>query len=288
MGSDTANQFEINTVMLEEAKALEGWNRLEDTASQDAVRAGLLYAARKGKTVHNVRQAINLVNLNFKEFIALELAIFRNDKSHIAVNAQALDHPPIARPSLESAQLAISTLLAYIGEDPAREGLLETPARVVKAWLELTEGNASDPALHLEKDFGLEDVEGVSRYSSMIISSGIPFVSSCEHHMMPFTGEAHLAYIPGASGRVVGLSKLARVVEGYSKRLQVQERMTSQIKDALEQKLEPAGIAVVVIGRHSCQHHRGVKKDGRMVTTAFTGQFLEPYLRAEFLKLIDL
>lgn len=168
----------------------------------------------------------------------------------------------LMQPSDRQVEDGLRTLLTAIGENPDREGLLETPKRVLKAFREFTRGLQENPILHLEKNFSLEDDQSPNQYDGMIISSAIPFTSLCEHHLMPFVGHAYLAYVPGINKRVVGLSKLARVVEGYAQRLQVQERLTVQIRSAL-QSLEPEGVGVVIVAKHSCQHHRGIKKMGR-------------------------
>lgn len=183
--------------------------------------------------------------------------------------------------SADEAKKAIKTLLRYIGEDPSRDGLLKTPDRVCRAWLEVTEGYALDPSEFLSVTF-----EGSS--DEMVLLKDIEFESFCEHHMMPFTGRAHVAYIPNA-GRIVGLSKLARVVDVYAKRLQVQERMTQQIADAINKSLNPLGTAVVVEGRHSCMCLRGARKgDSTMVTSSLLGMFRDfPATRAEFMSLIQ-
>jgi GTP cyclohydrolase I len=182
------------------------------------------------------------------------------------------------------AEDGVRRLLQRLGENPDREGLLETPARFIKAMLEFTSGLKEDPTIHLEKDFSLDDTAPV-QYGGMIISAGIPFVSLCEHHLLPFSGECHIGYVPSlARKRVVGLSKLARLADGYARRPQVQERLTQQIADALR-KLDPAGIMVVVSAKHTCQCLRGVRKDGRMVTSSVYGIFEEAAARAEFLSL---
>ena len=160
-------------------------------------------------------------------------------------------------------------MLAYLGEDPDREGLLETPARVVRAWDEHFAGYAMDPGALLAKTF--EDVEG---YDELVLVSDIEVFSHCEHHMVPFVGKAHVAYIP--NGRVVGLSKIARVVDVYAKRLQVQEKLTKQIADALQYHLSPQGVAVIMQCQHFCMCYRGVKKPGSWTTTSkLYGVFLD-------------
>ena len=181
-------------------------------------------------------------------------------------------------PNKEEAQDAVRTLLAYLGEDATRDGLKDTPKRVVKAWLELTSGYELDPKKVLGTTFDVE-------YDQMVIVKDIPFTSLCEHHVLPFTGTATVAYIP--SGRVVGLSKLARLVDLFARRLQVQERMTKQIADAIQSCLDPTGVAVIVKGNHSCMSLRGIQKSAPMVTSIVTGAFRnEPETRAEFLNLV--
>lgn len=179
------------------------------------------------------------------------------------------------------AEAAVRELLIAIGEDPEREGLLETPARVARAYGELLAGYGEDPGAHLERQFEVN-------HDEMVVVSDIPFSSLCEHHLLPFIGKAHLAYIPGASGRVCGLSKLARVVDGYAKRLQVQERLTVQIADDLMNRLNADGALVVLEAEHLCMTVRGVHKPGSITTTsAVRGLFKErPATRAEALSLI--
>ncbi|NWF37746.1 GTP cyclohydrolase I FolE [Mariprofundus sp. NF] len=174
-------------------------------------------------------------------------------------------------------------LLEYIGEDVNREGLLETPARVLAAMHEHFSGYKEDPREHLEKTF--EEVEG---YDEVVLVSDIAVHSHCEHHMVPFVGKAHVAYIP--RGRVVGLSKLARVVEGYSKRLQVQEKLTMQIANAIEEVLDPKGVAVIIQCQHFCMCHRGVHKPNSWTTTSkLTGAFMNnPSSRLELFQLIGM
>lgn len=183
----------------------------------------------------------------------------------------------IERPSREEAEAAIRVLLAYAGDDPGREGLLETPKRVAKAYDELFGGYREDPADVLAKVF--QDVEG---YGDMVLVRDIPFHSHCEHHMVPFYGTAHIAYFP--SKGVVGLSKLARLVDVYARRLQTQETMTQQIADAIEDQLQPRGIAVLIEAEHMCMAMRGVRKMGSStVTSVFTGLFREePAEQARF------
>jgi len=160
---------------------------------------------------------------------------------------------------------AVQELLAAIGEDPSRDGLLDTPARVARMWAEVLGGTNDDPDHHLSRTFEIE-------HDEMVLVRDIPFTSVCEHHMLPFSGTAHIAYLPGTTGRFTGLSKLARLVEGYARRLQVQERLTSQLADAMQSMLEPVGVLVVVEAEHSCMSIRGVRKPGtKTVTTAVRG-----------------
>lgn len=181
----------------------------------------------------------------------------------------------------EDAREAVKTLLRYMGEDPDREGLMETPDRVCRAWVEMTEGYRMSPEKVLSTTF-----EGNS--DEMIVLKDIEFTSCCEHHLLTFNGRAHVAYLP-ANGRIVGLSKLARIVDVFAKRLQVQERMTQQIAESIKKELNPAGVAVVVEGRHSCMCVRGVKKQGAsMVTSSLHGVFRDnSATRAEFMSLIS-
>jgi GTP cyclohydrolase IA len=162
---------------------------------------------------------------------------------------------------------AVLEMLEALGEDPARDGLLKTPHRVAKMYEELFAGFGENPADHLEVTFA-------SEHDEMVMVRDIPFASLCEHHLIPFVGRAHVAYIPGEDGRITGLSKLARLVDGYAKRLQVQERMTTEIADAIELALDPRGVLVVVEAEHLCMSMRGVKKSGTStVTSAVRGLF---------------
>ena len=168
---------------------------------------------------------------------------------------------------LDRAQAAVKELLFALGEDPNREGLIDTPKRVAKMYGELLYGMSEEPSAHLLKQFNEQDNE------EMIIVKDIPFSSMCEHHMLPFIGRAHVAYIP-RGGKVTGLSKIARVVEGYSHRLQLQERLTSQIADAFLEMLDVLGVLVVVEAEHMCMTIRGIKKPGSLtVTSAVRGAF---------------
>ena len=176
---------------------------------------------------------------------------------------------------------AIREFLLAIGEDPDREGLLDTPDRVARACVELLGGMHEDPAHHLLRQFN------ESGHEEMVIVRDIPFSSMCEHHLLPFYGHAHVAYIP-RQGRVTGLSKIARCVDGFSHRLQLQERLTAQIADAMVQSLDPLGVLVVIEAEHMCMSIRGVQKSNALTTTsAFSGLFLSSArTRNEFLNLI--
>ena len=186
------------------------------------------------------------------------------------------------RPTRQEAEAAVRTLLAYIGEDPAREGLVETPRRVVTAFDELYAGYKQDPAEVLTRVF--EEVHG---YDDMVVVRDIPFASHCEHHMVPFTGRVHVAYHPNGDG-VVGLSKLARLVDIYAKRLQTQEALTAQILGAIELNLRPRGCAIMVEAEHMCMSLRGIRKQGAStVTTRFAGSIkAEPSEQVRFLSLV--
>jgi GTP cyclohydrolase I len=178
------------------------------------------------------------------------------------------------------AHSALRQVLIAIGEDPDREGLQDTPARVIKSWTELFAGYGQDPAQILATTFG--DVEG---YDEMVLLKNIPFQSTCEHHMLPFHGQAHVAYLP--KERVVGLSKLARLVECFGRRLQIQERLTREVAKAIMKHLQPHGCGVVIEAQHGCMVCRGVRKEGAtMVTSTLEGDFKNPATRAEFLQLI--
>ncbi len=175
--------------------------------------------------------------------------------------------PETERPSREEAEEAVRTLLRWVGDDPSREGLLDTPKRVVKAYRELFAGYDADIDEVLGTTF-----EEVAGYNDIVLVRDIPFFSHCEHHMLPVIGKAHVAYLP--DGRVLGLSKIARVVEVYGRRLQTQEAMTAQIADAIEETLRPQGVAVFIEAEHMCMAMRGVQKSGSTtLTTTFTGRF---------------
>jgi GTP cyclohydrolase I len=185
---------------------------------------------------------------------------------------QEIDQPRIAA--------AVREILEAIGEDPDRDGLVDTPKRVAKAYAEFFAGLHQDAADHLATTFDIE-------HDEMVLVKDIPFYSTCEHHLVPFYGSAHIGYIPGKGGKVTGLSKLARLVEVYARRPQVQERLTTQIVDALVEHLSPSGAIVVVECEHMCMSMRGVRKPGaKTVTSAVRGQLRETATRAEAMSLI--
>ncbi|HUD16496.1 MAG TPA: GTP cyclohydrolase I FolE [Acidimicrobiales bacterium] len=168
---------------------------------------------------------------------------------------------------VDRVRAAVAELLSAIGEDPERDGLVNTPVRVAAMYEELFSGLHDDPARHLEVTFAAE-------HDEMVMVRDIPFASLCEHHLVPFLGRAHVAYIPAEDGRITGLSKLARLVDGYARRLQVQERMTSQIADAIASILSPRGVLVVIEAEHLCISMRGVKKPGTTtITSSVRGLF---------------
>ena len=181
---------------------------------------------------------------------------------------------------LEKLKYHYKEILGLIGEDISREGLIDTPLRVAKAIQFLTQGYDHNPEEILKSAMFKED------YREMVIVKDIEIFSMCEHHMIPFIGKAHVAYIP--DGYITGLSKIARVVEAFSRRLQVQERLTTQIKDAIQNTLNPLGVAVVIEAKHLCMAMRGVQKQNSVTTTSdFTGAFKRPETRAEFISLIS-
>jgi GTP cyclohydrolase I len=189
---------------------------------------------------------------------------------------------PEPKPTRAEAEAAVRTLLRWAGDDPERDGLIETPSRVVKAYEEYFVGYGVDPEAILKKTF--EETEG---YDEMIVLRGIRFESHCEHHLAPIVGRAWVGYIP--KGRVVGISKLARVVDAYAKRFQIQEKMTAQIANTIDKVLSPQGVAVVIKAEHHCMTTRGVHKPGTdMVTSRMLGCFRDNSItRQEFLSMID-
>ena len=191
--------------------------------------------------------------------------------------------PDMNSPEAKQAMAHVKSLLGFIGDDPSREGLIDTPARVVKAMYEHFWGYGADPMEPLARTFS--EVEG---YDELVLLSNIQVHSHCEHHMVPFVGKAHVAYIP--NGRVVGLSKLARVVDIYSKRLQVQEKLTAQVASAIHETLKPTAVGVVIQARHFCMCYRGVRQPGAVTTTSkLHGAFLtNPAARMELFTLLGL
>ncbi|MEP7455371.1 GTP cyclohydrolase I FolE [Phyllobacterium sp. SB3] len=174
----------------------------------------------------------------------------------------------VRRPTQEEAEAAVRTLLLWAGDNPDREGLLDTPERVVKSYKELFSGYALDPADVLGRTF-----EEIAGYEDMVLIQDIPFFSHCEHHMVPIIGKAHVAYLPDGE-KVVGLSKIARVVDIFAHRLQTQESMTAQIASAIQDSLRPRGVAVMIEAEHMCMAMRGIRKSGSLTTTTtFTGSF---------------
>ncbi|HHH29725.1 MAG TPA: GTP cyclohydrolase I FolE [Polyangiaceae bacterium] len=194
-----------------------------------------------------------------------------------------MNQPERTAEEKSAAEAHVRALLEYLGDDPTREGLRDTPKRVVKAFAEHFAGYGQDPNTHLQTTF--EDVNG---YDELVLVSDIQLHSHCEHHMVPFVGKAHVGYIPG--GRVVGLSKLARVVDVFAKRLQVQEKLTAQIANAINESLEPKGVAVIIQCQHFCMCYRGVRKPGSWTTTSkLHGVFLDnPATRMELFTLIGM
>jgi GTP cyclohydrolase I len=193
------------------------------------------------------------------------------------------DHANPSDVTREQAEEAVRTLLRWAGEDPSREGLLDTPRRVVKAYGDWFAGYAEDPAEFLKRTF--KEVDG---YDEMVVLRDIEFESHCEHHMAPIIGRAHVGYLP--TNRVVGISKLARVVDGFARRFQVQEKLTAEIAHCIQETLQPAGVAVVIDASHECMTTRGVHKRGvSMVTSQMLGSFRDDArTRMEFLQFIGL
>ena len=201
------------------------------------------------------------------------------DKAKLSVEKN-VPKKDISRPTQKEAEEAVRTLLLWAGDDPRREGLLDTPARVVKSYGELYSGYNEDPKDVLGRTF-----EEVAGYDDMVVVKDIPFHSHCEHHMVPIIGKAHVGYLP--DGRVLGLSKIARVVDIFAHRLQTQESMTSQIAHSIQSVLDPRGVAVLIEAEHLCMAMRGIKKQGsNTLTTTFTGAFKDdPYEQMHFMAL---
>jgi len=188
---------------------------------------------------------------------------------------------PRSRPSQQDAEAAVRTLIEWAGDDPDREDLLETPKRVARSYRELFAGYESDPRAYLERTF-----DEVGGYDELVVLKEIRVVSFCEHHMLPFLGKAHVGYLP--SNRVVGISKLARVVHGFARRLQIQEKLTAEIAGAIQDILQPKGVGVVIVSEHSCMTMRGVNTPGsRLTTSHLLGEVRDdPRTRQEFFELV--
>ena len=200
----------------------------------------------------------------------------------MSCDSDAGDAGPMAKlPVPEHVQDAIRTLISWAGDDPTREGLLDTPARVARAWKEYCQGYQDDPAIHLARQF-----EEVGGYDEVVLLKDIPFQSHCEHHMAPITGKAAIAYMP--RDKVVGISKLARVLHGFAQRLQIQERLTAEVAQCIWDNLQPHGVAVVIEAQHGCMTGRGVKTPGvGMVTSRLIGCFMDDHRsRKEVLSLM--
>ena len=194
-------------------------------------------------------------------------------------NTGAVTNEPV---DIERIEAAVAEILEALGEDPQRDGLLRTPSRVAKMYAEVFAGLREDPEHHLEVQFE-------AGHDEMVMVKDIPFYSMCEHHLLPFHGQAHVAYVPGEHGKITGLSKLARLVEAYARRPQVQERLTSQVADKLMQALDPRGALVVIEAEHLCMSMRGVQKPGSLtLTSAVRGLFLSDATRAEALQLLGI
>jgi GTP cyclohydrolase I len=202
-------------------------------------------------------------------------------------NVHALDKLRIARANIErpdraEVEAAFRTIISWTGDDPGRDGLIETPARLARAFEEFFAGYRQDPALLLQKTF--EETDG---YDEIVALRGVPFESHCEHHLAPILGKAWVAYVP--RGRVVGISKLARVVDAYARRLQIQERMTAQVANTINESLQPHGVGVIIKATHHCMTTRGVHKPGTdLVTSRMLGCFRDdPLIRQEFMAMVD-
>ena len=201
-------------------------------------------------------------------------------KQGLSDHVRAAPAPTEPRPSREEAEAAVRTLIAYAGDDPNREGLLDTPKRVIGAYEEVYQGYRESPAEVLDRTFS-----ETGGYDDFVLVKDISFYSHCEHHMMPFYGKAHVAYMPVE--RVVGLSKLARLVDVYAHRMQTQEHLNSQVAIAIEEILKPRGVAVMIEAEHMCMSIRGVTKPGAMtVTTHFTGAFREAGEQVRFMTML--
>ena len=210
-----------------------------------------------------------------KDFDRATLAIQAGTPPPLKGQARACE-----RPSQTEAEAAVRTLIRWAGDDPGREGLAETPERVIRSYREMFAGYEVDPREYLERTF-----EEVGGYDQLIVLHDIRFVSFCEHHMLPVIGKAHVGYLP--TDRVVGISKLARVVRGFARRLQIQEKMTAEIAQAIDEVLKPQGVGVVVEAEHSCMTLRGVNSPGSLLTTSSLRGVVrdDPRTREEFLRL---
>ena len=208
--------------------------------------------------------------------------LFRSLRSPTPLPLQHCGCRDEGRPSRAEAETAVRTLLRWAGENPARDGLVDTPARVARAFEEYFRGYEQDPVEILQRTF--EETEG---YDEMVVLRGIPFESHCEHHLAPIIGRAWVGYVP--SGRVVGISKLARVVEAYAKRLQIQEKMTAQIANVINDVLKPHGVAVILKATHHCMTTRGIHKPGtEMMTSRMLGCFRDNAMsRHELMAMVD-
>ncbi len=206
---------------------------------------------------------------------------FVKNGSTAAANGSAARIPSIIRPSREEAEAAVLTLLRWTGDNPEREGLLDTPARMVKAYEEIFSGYGEDPEAELGRTF-----EEVAGYDDIVLIKDIAFHSHCEHHVVPIIGKAHVAYLPDS--RVVGLSKIARVVSIFARRLQTQETMTAQIADCIQDVLNPRGVAVMIEAEHMCMAMRGIRLSGSTtLTTRFTGSFIDnPHEQVRFMTML--
>src|SRR5690349_2611787 len=208
-------------------------------------------------------------------------AIIKKIDTPLPADIRAAPEPAATRPSREDAEAAVRTLIAFAGDDPRREGLLDTPRRVVSAYDELYGGYRASPVEVLDRTFS-----EIGTYDDLVLVRDIPFHSHCEHHMMPFVGRAHVAYLPVE--RVVGLSKIARLIDVYARRLQTQEHLNSQVITAIDEVLKPRGVAVMLEAEHTCMSLRGVEKPGaKTITTQFTGLFRDdPAEQVRFITLV--
>jgi len=211
----------------------------------------------------------------------MDAAIKKPDSTPLPADIRVEPQPAEPRPSRTEAEAAVRVLIAYAGDDPAREGLLDTPKRVVSAFDELYGGYRASPVEVLDRTFS-----EIGTYDDLVLVRDIPFHSHCEHHMMPFVGRAHVAYLPVE--RVVGLSKIARLIDVYARRLQTQEHLNSQVITAIDEVLKPRGVAVMIEAEHTCMSLRGVEKPGaKTITTQFTGLFRDdPAEQVRFITLV--